>query len=94
MKILELLKKPTTPVHLIFGAACAYFCYRFGFAVGGSIMVAFAGWEAWNDRNEAMRKAAMGQPYVYEGDHDFWESTISFIMGLIAWGILTDVGVL
>ena len=90
----ELLKKPTTPVHLLYGFMAAYLCYRFGFWIGGAAMVGFALWEAWNDRNEAMRKAAKGKPYVYEGDHDFWESTITFFTGLITWGILIDVGVL
>ena len=60
---------------------------------GGVMMIGFAIWEAWNDRNEKMRKDAKGIEYVYEGDWDFWESTISFIAGLVALAILQHFGV-
>lgn len=94
VKILELLKKPTTPVHLLWGFISAFLCYSIGYWLGGAMMIGFALWEAWNDRNEAMRKAAEGKPYVYEGDWDFWESTITFTMGLVAIAILKTLGVI
>lgn len=89
----DLLRKPTTPVHLVYGAVCAFFCYQFGFFVGGAMMIGFAVWEVWNDRNEMMRRKSKGQNYVYEGDHDFWESTITFTIGLVVLAILEGQGI-
>ena len=93
-RIRELLKKKTTPVHILYGFISAFLCYAFGFLLGGAMMIGFAIWEYWNDENEMMRKVNNSEDYVYEGDWDFWESTLSFITGLVVLGILQVLGVI
>ena len=81
----DLLRKPTTPLHIVYGLLCAFFVWRFGFLFGSLMMIAFALWEMWNDRNERMRQ---GSDYRYEGDWDFWESSIGFVIGLFVLAVL------
>jgi len=89
----DLLRKPTTPVHILYGLWCGFMMYAFGFLVGFVFLAGFAKWEVWNDHNEMARKVAAGQKYVYEGDWDFWESVVPLCVGLTPMGILQVLGI-
>jgi hypothetical protein len=57
----QVFRKPTTPVHVLFGLVCAFLCYAFGGWLGLLLMAVFAGWELWNDwellrRNQIYRE--------------------------------------
>jgi len=86
----DLLRKPTTPVHVTYGLVCAFLCFAFGFWLGLVMIAGFAFWEMWNDRNEGIRQ---GPAYKEQGDWDFWESTIGFTIGLVVLAILQVVGI-
>ena len=88
----NLLRKPTTPVHLAYGLLAVFIIWQFGILAGLAMMVLFMVWEWWNDRNEKMRKVAAGIPYVYEGDWDWWESSVSFCIGFFILGIFKMLG--
>lgn len=107
-KLQLLLRKRTTPVHLMYGLACAFLCYAFGFWLGAAMMIGFGAWEVWNDwellrRNKIYRELeytpALDEVnrhhafYVPEGAMDFWESTIGFTIGLVVLAILQVLGI-
>lgn len=89
----DLLRKPTTPVHLVYGLFCVFLIWQFGILVGLVMMAAFFKWEKWNDHNEKMRVEAIGLSYVYQGDSDWWESGVSFCLGFFVLGILQALGI-
>lgn len=88
----DLLRKPTTPVHLTYGLLCVFLVWQFGILVGLVMMAAFFKWEAWNDRNEKIRVEAMGIAYEPQGDMDWWESGVSFTIGFFVLGIFKMLG--
>lgn len=104
----KFLRKPTTPVHVMYGLVAAFLCFEFGFALGGAMMIGFALWEYWNDKELLARNKIYaehhlkpaydernrGMLYVPEGAMDFWESTVSFLIGLIAIGVLAQLGII
>jgi hypothetical protein len=81
----DLLRKPTTPVHLIYGVFCAFLAYAFGFLVGFVMLGMFAKYEAWNDKGEKNRQ---GSKYKLAGDLDWWESFVTFCIPFCGLAIL------
>lgn len=97
----DIIRKPTTPVHWLFGFIAAFFIVAFGIWAGILAMVGFAAWERWNDK-EILKCQEMcianGHPlkyenwhgmYIPEGAMDFWESTVTFLIGLVLIGIFS-----
>jgi len=82
----NVLRKPTTPVHWIFGVFCAVISWQFFFA-GFALMVLFAGDELWNDKELLGRQKILeehgldsGPLYVPEGCTDWWESFLTYCL--------------
>ena len=106
VKTWRFIRKPTTPVHLLYGLFCCFLIWQFGWLVGLVMMGGFALWERWND-NEILRRQELchkyGLPfteanylktiYLPEGAMDFWESTVTFIIGLVILAILEAKGI-
>jgi hypothetical protein len=105
----QVLRKPTTPVHVLFGLICAFLCYAFGGWLGLLLMAVFAVWEYWNDkellaRNKIYKELGYTPSYdernrydtfyVPEGAMDFWESTIGLLIGVLALGVLQTLHVI
>ena len=103
----EFLRKPTTPVHLLYGLFCVFMVWQFGILTGAVLMLAFAVWEFWNDYELLARDkllfganpipadhvAKAPKAYLPEGAMDFWESTVSFCIAFFALGVLQAQGI-
>ena len=105
-KTWKFIRKPTTPVHLLYGFFCAWLIFEFGWLVGIMMMGGFALWERWNDQ-ELMNRQALCLKYnlpleftnwhgyyVPEGAMDFWESTVTLCIGLVPLGIMKELGII
>lgn len=79
----ELLRKPTTPIHWLYGVFCAFLIYSFGILAGLVMILLFMLWQYWNDKNEGKR----------EGHWDWWESSVTFCLSFFVLGILQSAGV-
>lgn len=86
----EFLRKPTTPLHIVYGLWCAFMMYAFGFLIGGVCVLGFALWERWNDQNEVFRHTL----YIPEGDWDWWESAVPLCVSMAILGILQCLNVI
>ena len=82
-------RKPTTPVHILFGVWCAFMIYAFGLLFGLVLLAGFAVWEHWNDKNEEYRQ----EGYIPEGDWDWWESAVPLCVALTPLAILQVLGI-
>lgn len=65
----QVLRKPTTPVHVLFGLICAFLCYAFGGWLGLLLMAVFAGWELWND-SELLSRNEIYEEFGYTPSFD------------------------
>ena len=82
-------RKPTTPVHIMFGVWAAFMMYAFGLLFGGACLLGFALWEKWNDENEMFRQ----KDYIPEGDWDWWESAVPWCVAITIVGVLQVLGI-
>jgi len=84
------LRKWTVPFHWAYGALCAVlFVDCWPLAV---ILMALLAWlEWWNDQN---LKENLGDIYKKEGDKDWWDALVPFIVGITVARILDWIGLI
>ena len=105
IKTWQFIRKPTTPVHLAFGLTCAFLAWEHSLLLAAILMIGFAIWEWWNDHeimqcqtlclkyNLELKYHNHEGYYIPEGAMDFWESTVTFLIGLVILAILEAKGI-
>jgi hypothetical protein len=83
------LRKNTVIAHWLFGILCAVAIIQYA-PFGCFLLLLFALFEYWNDKNMAWRK----KDYIPEGDMDWWDSFSTLCISIFPALILNWLGII